>query len=166
LPRREKRPKPLKKTLTGSLQTIVIETELSRARKIDEIVNQGKISYEVMTIPKPGKKPKAKKEKKRKKSVEQSKLSAYQETDLRDEGYCQFPGCYRQGNHHHITFRSAGGKNNIANLVTLCPEHHTNGKNSPHQSEAWRRYWEGWASERYPEYWENIKDGNKIRVGV
>ena len=100
------------------------------------------------------------------KEKQQPLLSAYKVVDIRDEGYCQFPGCYKQrgANHHHIIFRSAGGRNHVANLVTLCLEHHTLGKQSPHQSQAWRRYWEGWSQERYPEYWAEIRQKQKISV--
>lgn len=99
-----------------------------------------------------------------KKEKKPTQLSAYKEVDIRDEGYCQFPGCYkgRDTNHHHIIFRSQSGGNHVANLVTLCVEHHTLGKQSPHQSAAWRRYWEGWAEERYPDYWREIREGKMI----
>lgn len=73
----------------------------------------------------------------------------------RDHHKCQFPGCEcRDINLHHIIFRSQGGKNDEANLVSLCSTHHTLSKDSPHKSAAWRRFWEGWSQERYPKYWE------------
>lgn len=73
----------------------------------------------------------------------------------RDHNRCQV--CGRPATSlHHIIFRSQGGKNDVENLVSLCTEHHI-GKEGPHQSIAWRRYWEQWAAERYPEYWGEIK---------
>ena len=49
------------------------------------------------------------------------KITAYRETDIRDGRRCQHPGCYKTNtDHHHIIYRSAGGKNHVENLVTLC----------------------------------------------
>lgn len=46
----------------------------------------------------------------------------------RDRGYCQVPGCSREGGHlHHVTFRSSGGWDDPANLVSVCPPHHLHG---------------------------------------
>lgn len=91
------------------------------------------------------------------------KITAYREADIRDGRRCQHPGCYKTNtDHHHIVYRSAGGKNHVENLVNLCSEHHAIGKKSPHQSVAWRRFWEGWAEERYPTYWQEIREGQQI----
>lgn len=77
----------------------------------------------------------------------------------RDRGRCQFPKCGRETNTlHHVIFRSHGGKNDEANLVTLCADHHT-GNEGPHQKDYWRRFWENWAAERYPAYWANVRKG-------
>jgi len=90
---------------------------------------------------------------------------AYAEVDERDERRCQFPSCYSTNtNHHHILFKSQGGKNDLENLVTLCPAHHVLEKDiSAHRSVAWQRYWQGWAEDRYPKYWQEIREGQKIQ---
>ena len=121
----------------------------------EEVRKQNKEYWDQLFLPK----------RKSKKKSPKLVLSAYRKTDIRDEGKCQHPGCNRtyEVNHHHIIYRSQGGKNHVANLITLCPEHHTEGKDSPHQSEAWRRYWEGWAEELYPEFWREIREGQKIQ---
>ena len=105
------------------------------------------LDYSQMAIPKP---------KKHKKKTEPAK-PVYQTVYERDGGHCQFPGCFRTDvNHHHIILRSQGGKNHIENLVLLCQDHHTMSKESPHQSEYWRRYWENRSRGRYPAYWEGV----------
>jgi hypothetical protein len=47
----------------------------------------------------------------------------------RDGWRCQFPGCssLRNLHGHHIRFRSAGGDDDLSNLVTLCAWHHQRG---------------------------------------
>jgi len=47
----------------------------------------------------------------------------------RDGWRCTVPGCssYRNLHAHHVRFRSAGGGNGLANLVTLCAAHHLHG---------------------------------------
>ena len=43
----------------------------------------------------------------------------------RDRHLCQVPGCSRAAVHqHHIEFRSQGGGDDPANLVSLCAAHH------------------------------------------
>ncbi len=46
------------------------------------------------------------------------------------DGYrCAVPGCTAQRNlhAHHVLFRSRGGSDDLANLVTLCAAHHQRG---------------------------------------
>lgn len=89
--------------------------------------------------------------------------SVCEKVDERDKKKCQFKYCRSTDtNHHHCLFRSQGGADDIENLVTLCTEHHTAGKESPHQSIFWRRYWEDWAAERYPSYWAYVRAGQEI----
>ena len=46
----------------------------------------------------------------------------------RDRGYCQVPGCSRAAVHvHHVVFRSQGGGDEPANLVSICVAHHLHG---------------------------------------
>ena len=46
----------------------------------------------------------------------------------RDGGYCQVPGCSRPAAHaHHVVYRSRGGGDDPANLVSLCAAHHLHG---------------------------------------
>jgi len=47
----------------------------------------------------------------------------------RDGWRCQFPGCssLRNLHGHHIRFRSAGGDDDLSNLVALCAWHHQRG---------------------------------------
>jgi len=47
----------------------------------------------------------------------------------RDDWRCTVPGCtsYRNLQDHHITFRSAGGSDELANRTTLCAWHHLRG---------------------------------------
>jgi hypothetical protein len=46
----------------------------------------------------------------------------------RDRGLCQVPGCSRAAVHaHHVVFRSRGGGDEEANLVSLCAGHHLHG---------------------------------------
>ncbi len=47
----------------------------------------------------------------------------------RDGWRCTVPGCtsYRNLHAHHVTFRSAGGSDDDANLTTLCAAHHQRG---------------------------------------
>lgn len=102
-------------------------------------------------------------QKHRKGKAPTTQTAAYAQVDKRDNKKCQHPGCYSDNtNHHHILFRSHGGKNDLENLTTLCLEHHNLGKNSPHKSVAWQRYWEGWAENLYPDYWKAIREGQKI----
>ncbi len=50
----------------------------------------------------------------------------------RDGWRCTAPGCssYRNLHGHHIVFRSAGGSDDLANLITLCAWHHQRGVHS------------------------------------
>jgi hypothetical protein len=46
------------------------------------------------------------------------------------DGYrCTVPGCTSQRNlhAHHVLFRSRGGRDDLANLTTLCAAHHQRG---------------------------------------
>jgi hypothetical protein len=44
----------------------------------------------------------------------------------RDHGRCRFPGCEsRRADLHHIQHWVNGGRTDLANLVSLCPWHHT-----------------------------------------
>ena len=46
----------------------------------------------------------------------------------RDRGFCQARGCSRAATQvHHVQFRSAGGSDDPANLVSLCAAHHLHG---------------------------------------
>jgi hypothetical protein len=46
----------------------------------------------------------------------------------RDGGLCQVPGCSRAAVHvHHVRYRSRGGTDCAANLVSLCAVHHLHG---------------------------------------
>jgi hypothetical protein len=47
----------------------------------------------------------------------------------RDGFRCTVPGCTSQRNlhAHHVLFRSAGGSDDLANLITLCAAHHQRG---------------------------------------
>ena len=46
----------------------------------------------------------------------------------RDGGFCQVPGCSRPAVHaHHVVYRSRGGGDDPANLVSLCAAHHLHG---------------------------------------
>ena len=109
------------------------------------------------------KKSKGRRQKHRKGKEQTTQIEAYKQVDERDERRCQFPGCYSSNiNHHHVQLKSQGGKNDLQNIVTLCLEHHSLGKQSPHQSIAWRRYWEGHMENLYPTYWEKIREDNKI----
>jgi hypothetical protein len=54
--------------------------------------------------------------------------SVQKEVLARDSGLCRVPGCSRAAAHvHHIVFRSAGGQDRPANLVSLCAAHHLHG---------------------------------------
>ena len=51
-----------------------------------------------------------------------------QKAIARDRGRCLVPGCSRAAAHgHHVLFRSAGGKNALPNLGSLCVAHHLRG---------------------------------------
>lgn len=52
--------------------------------------------------------------------------SVYQQVDDRDEQVCRACGvfCGHRRHQHHIVFRSLGGLETTANLVTLCQWHH------------------------------------------
>jgi 5-methylcytosine-specific restriction endonuclease McrA len=44
----------------------------------------------------------------------------------RDHGRCRFPGCEsRRTDLHHIRHWANGGRTDLANLISLCPRHHT-----------------------------------------
>jgi hypothetical protein len=46
----------------------------------------------------------------------------------RDGGFCQVPGCSRPAAHaHHVVYRSRGGGDEEANLVSMCAAHHLHG---------------------------------------
>lgn len=106
--------------------------------------------WQSLMFPKQYKKPKEKK-KPQKKHYELT-LTVRDAVKKRDHNSCQV--CGREATSlHHIILRSQGGKNHIENLVSLCTEHHT-GPYGPHQSDDWRRFWESWSKQRYPEYWE------------
>ncbi len=51
---------------------------------------------------------------------------------IRDGWRCSAPGCTSRRNleQHHITYRSKGGSNDAANLVTLCRFHHQQGEHN------------------------------------
>jgi hypothetical protein len=55
----------------------------------------------------------------------------------RDRGRCQVPGCSRLGTHaHHVQYRSWGGGDDDANLVSLCACHHLRGIHG-----GWMKVW-------------------------
>jgi len=46
----------------------------------------------------------------------------------RDRGKCQVPVCSKPAGHaHHVQYRSAGGSDDEANRIGLCPPHHLRG---------------------------------------
>lgn len=46
----------------------------------------------------------------------------------RDGGWCRMPGCSRPAVHaHHVVHRSAGGRDDDANLASMCAAHHLHG---------------------------------------
>ena len=49
---------------------------------------------------------------------------------------CEYPGCNKPGQGHHIVYRSSGGLNFPLNYKYLCVEHHNGGPNSPHHNKA------------------------------
>ena len=121
---------------------------------------QNDLFWDSLSLPK---KSGRRQQKHRKGKASTTQTVAYAQVDKRDGKRCQHPGCYSENtNHHHILFRSHGGKNDLENLTTLCLDHHNLGKNSPHKSVAWQRYWEGWAEALYPAYWQAIREGQKI----
>lgn len=119
---------------------------------------QNDLFWDSLALPK-----KPRRQQKHRKDKQTTQTEAYKQVDERDKKQCQFPSCWSTNiNHHHVQLRSQGGKNDVENLVTLCLHHHSLGKESPHQSVAWRRYWEGWCEERYPSYWAKIREQQKI----
>jgi hypothetical protein len=51
----------------------------------------------------------------------------------RDRRWCQVPGCSRAALHvHHVRYRSHGGPDTAANLVSLCAAHHLHGVHAGH----------------------------------
>jgi antitoxin (DNA-binding transcriptional repressor) of toxin-antitoxin stability system len=51
----------------------------------------------------------------------------------RDRRWCQVPGCSRAALHvHHLRYRSHGGPDSAANLVSLCAAHHLHGVHAGH----------------------------------
>lgn len=92
----------------------------------------------------------------KKKSEHKKTMTIRDIVKARDHNRCQV--CGREATSlHHIQFRSQLGKNDVENLVCLCTEHHT-GREGPHQSDAWRRYWEEWATQKYPLYWGKVRE--------
>ena len=127
----------------------------SKAKKERREVNM----WDSLTLPKTT----GRQQKYRKGKEQTTQIEAYKEVDNRDERTCQFPGCWsRNINHHHVLFKSHGGKNDKENILCLCLEHHSLGKQSPHQSIAWRRYWEGFMEDLYPLYWAKIREEYNI----
>ena len=54
--------------------------------------------------------------------------TVHREVLARDGGLCRVPGCSRAAAQaHHIVYRSAGGADDPANLVSLCATHHQHG---------------------------------------
>lgn len=47
---------------------------------------------------------------------------------------CEYPGCRKPGQKHHIVFRSQGGMNINVNYKYLCAEHHTGSKAAVHNN--------------------------------
>lgn len=81
--------------------------------------------------------------------------------DIRDGGCCQECGSPNP-EHHHIQFKSALGKDDPENIVSLCGWCHRYSPKSPHQSREGRLKWVDWATKRYSVYWKEIRDANKI----
>lgn len=109
------------------------------------------------------KKTQAKKERQKEKRLQQlENRSHYQivceQVDYRDGGHCVQCGTYFNIEHHHIRFRSQGGKDDIENIVSLCSWCHKYSPASPHQSRAARLKWEEWAMEKYPAYWNEVRE--------
>lgn len=127
----------------------------------EEVRKQNDAFWDSLALPKNPRR----KQKHRKGKAPTTQIEAYKQVDERDKGRCQFPGCYSNNiNHHHVRFKSQGGKNDVENIITLCLHHHSLGKESPHQSIAWRMYWEGHMEDIYPAYWAKIREDNKITI--
>jgi hypothetical protein len=104
------------------------------------------------------KKTQAKKERQKAKQLEKlEKKLHYQavceQVDERDGGCCKECGSPYHIEHHHCLFRSAGGRDDIENIVTLCSWCHKYSPASPHMSRAGRQKWLEWAKKKYPSYW-------------
>jgi HNH endonuclease len=62
------------------------------------------------------------------KTVLAEKSTPHRRVLARDGGFCQLPGCSRPAVHaHHVVYRSRGGGDDPANLVSLCAAHHLHG---------------------------------------
>lgn len=47
---------------------------------------------------------------------------------------CEYPGCNKPGQKHHIVFKSQGGMDIKINYKYLCIEHHSSGKAAVHNN--------------------------------
>jgi len=71
----------------------------------------------------------------------------------RSEGRCEYPTCDHWAHHvHHITLRSAGGTNDLSNLLHLCWWHHSYIHDNPADAEAMRLIVR-------PRTWSEIENG-------
>ena len=93
-------------------------------------------------------------------------LTEYQlacaKVDKRDGGNCQECGDKYGIEHHHARFRSAGGKNDVENLLLLCGLCHRINPNAPHQSREGRIKWVEYLTAMYPDYWRNSRKSQEI----
>ncbi len=66
--------------------------------------------------------------------------------DIRDEGRCRHPGCWRKKDHHHHISNKKMGSTSVfwihdeRNGVCLCDLHHI----LAHGKSFWRLFWEAW----------------------
>ena len=82
--------------------------------------------------------------------------------DERDHGSCRECGCCNNLEHHHSKLKSAGGKDDVENLVLLCGWCHRLSPTSPHMSREGRIKWVEYLSEMYPDYWRNSRKSQEI----
>ena len=113
------------------------------------------------------KKSEAKKERSNARRLNQlANLTKYQlacaKVDKRDGGNCQECGDKFGIEHHHARFRSAGGKNDVENLLLLCGLCHRINPNAPHMSREGRIKWVEYLTAMYPTYWANSRKSQEI----
>lgn len=61
----------------------------------------------------------------RKRELARQRAEAYRAVDLRDRGACRVCGAVsREVHHHHVRYRSLGGRDTPENLLIVCPRCH------------------------------------------